>query len=101
MKKILAVTLMLCIFTAMAVGTAAAKTTVDMSTMQMQNAKACGFNAQTSTSQIAGAAVVKSDNCWGTKTLVVAGAAQTACASVCVGSASVCQSQGTCISICA
>jgi hypothetical protein len=101
MKKILTVALMLCIFTAMAVGTAAAKPSAAMTSIQMQNVKACGFDAKTSASEISGAAIVKSDSCWGCKTVIVAGAAQTACASACVGSASICQSQATCVQVCA
>lgn len=97
MKKILAVTLMLCIFTAMAIGTAAAKPNVDLYTKQSQYANACGLGPKACASQISGAAVC--ETCY--KTTVIAGAAQTATASACAGSASVGNCQTVCLQICA
>lgn len=100
MKKILAVTLMLCIFTAMAVGTAAARpVSVLVSSDQAQCAEAVGLGAKVSASSIAGAAVCKTDSCFFTKTTVIGGAAQTATASACVGAAAINQYQETCVAI--
>jgi hypothetical protein len=95
MKKIIAVTLMLCIFTAMAVGTAAAKS-ASVTSAQTQNSQACGICPQASSSQIAGAGFY--EGCY--SKVLVAGGAQKGCASAFVGTASVCNSQIICATVC-
>jgi hypothetical protein len=100
MKKILAIALMLCIFTALAVGTAAAKSTVTVKSNQFQATNACGLDAKTCASNIAGTSVVTSDSCFCKKVCIVADSAQTASASACIGKASICQSSNTCVEVC-
>jgi hypothetical protein len=94
MKKILAVTLMLCIFTAMAVGTAAAAPSfVKVDSYQKQCAQAYGTCPTAVAAQAAGTLTIK--DC---KTKVVAiGGIQAAYASAYCGAASVSNTQ--CVSV--
>ncbi len=101
MKKILAIGLMLCIFTAMAVGTAAAgPAKAKVFNTQYQCVEACGPGAQVCATELAGAAVLKTNNPCKKTTLAIAGALQTASASSCWGTASITQGQTTCAEVC-
>jgi hypothetical protein len=89
MKKILAIGLMLCIFTAMAVGTAAAKSTASVSANQ--NVNAVGFCTKTTGTQATGASICTEQNFLCCKTVASGYTCQNACASAGVGCSSISQ----------
>jgi hypothetical protein len=98
MKKILAIALVLCLFTAFAVGTAAAKpVTMKASGVQLQGAYASGPCASASSVQALG--VVSFKKC-DTK-ILAAGGAQAGYASTKYGTAVVVNAQAVRASICA
>jgi hypothetical protein len=97
MKKILAIGLMLCVFTAMAVGTAAAKeTNVKVTAAQLQASYASGRCATADSTQAIG--VITYKNC-DTKVLAV-GAIQNGYASTACGQAIVANAQIACVTAC-